>query len=230
MRRRRALAAVALALLGAVTSSRAVDIRGYLQTGSYATGVDSVVFHDSSGVPTTYPTHGWGGTPESEDSFDFIHVAAWPAIADLYSRVIPDSTVFNTYLRVFIPDTWYQVNIHPAWNEPYVMFTTNPHASVVGPAAARAAGLSLAPGRPNPFADRAAISFANDADGWLELAVLNAAGTRVKTLASGRFRAGTHLVVWPAADERHRAVPDGVYFCRLTDGKVILTHKLALQR
>jgi hypothetical protein len=230
MNKRHVVAAVALGLmLSAPAVVRAVDVRGYLQTGSYQTVVDSVIFTDSTGM-RAFNTRGWGGLPDIQDSFDFAHLAGWPGTALLCARVGSDTATYTTYVRTLVEDTWYTLNIHPAWEEPQVMFTTNPHAGIGGAVAVRTRGLSLSPGRPNPFADLATIGFANDVPGRLELVVMTATGARVRTLTAGLYAAGTHSLNWNACDERNHPAPNGVYFCRLVAGEAALTTRLVLQR
>lgn len=68
---------------------------------------------------------------------------------------------------------------------------------------------------PNPFSARAAIRFELPAAGRVSLAVYDAAGRRVGTLADGDFAAGKYLRSWDGrGDTGVRAAP-GVYFVRL---------------
>jgi len=60
------------------------------------------------------------------------------------------------------------------------------------------------------------------------VAVLDNAGRRVRTLAAG-FE-GSGEMTWDLSDEAGRAVPDGVYFCRLEAGARSVTRKLVVRR
>ena len=78
------------------------------------------------------------------------------------------------------------------------------------------AGLSLDAPAPNPSTGPARLSFALPAAGSAELAVFDAAGRRVRIIASGRFTPGDHLASWDGADESGARAPAGLYFARLS--------------
>ncbi len=82
--------------------------------------------------------------------------------------------------------------------------------------------------RPNPFNPTTAIAFELPSPGRAELAVYNAAGRRVATLASGVLDAGRHTAIWNGRNEAGDAVASGVYFFRLTAGDETTTRKAVL--
>ena len=76
-------------------------------------------------------------------------------------------------------------------------------------------GFELGQNYPNPFNPVTRIRFSLPADGDASLAVHNAFGQKVRTLADGRHRAGRYVVDWDGTDESGRAVASGVYHYRL---------------
>ncbi|MFZ5980386.1 MAG: T9SS type A sorting domain-containing protein, partial [Candidatus Zixiibacteriota bacterium] len=77
-------------------------------------------------------------------------------------------------------------------------------------------GFALSQNYPNPFNPSTVIEFTLVKQTRIELAVYNTLGQRVKTLASGRYAAGEHRVVWDGTDMASRRVASGIYLYRLT--------------
>ncbi|MBU1938029.1 T9SS type A sorting domain-containing protein [bacterium] len=73
--------------------------------------------------------------------------------------------------------------------------------------------ISLGYAYPNPFNASVAIPFELSKTTDIRLDVFNLLGQEVATLAAGRFPAGTHRMVWNAAN-----VNSGIYIIRLTGG------------
>jgi hypothetical protein len=69
--------------------------------------------------------------------------------------------------------------------------------------------------RPNPFKSHTQISYALPQAGNVSLRVYDITGRTVRTLASGRQKAGFYSVSWDARDSHGKQVPYGVYFYRL---------------
>lgn len=83
-------------------------------------------------------------------------------------------------------------------------------------------GIALA-AAPNPARGPLALRFALPRAMPVTLAIYDAAGRRVRTLADGMWPAGTQTVGWDARDRSGRAVPAGLYFARLAaDGRVLV--------
>ncbi|MCK4548176.1 MAG: immune inhibitor A [Candidatus Eisenbacteria sp.] len=68
---------------------------------------------------------------------------------------------------------------------------------------------------PNPFSDRALISFSLPARSRAEVSVYNVSGRLVRRLGDGVFEAGPHSLCWDGRDHLGQAVAGGVYFCRI---------------
>ncbi|MGH7725358.1 MAG: FG-GAP-like repeat-containing protein [Candidatus Eiseniibacteriota bacterium] len=77
------------------------------------------------------------------------------------------------------------------------------------------AGLSLSPGRPNPFRGATTLTFTLPRSGLAEVGVYDVAGRRVRTLLEGAIEAGTHALSWDGLDAGGRRAPAGTYFVRL---------------
>jgi predicted outer membrane repeat protein len=84
--------------------------------------------------------------------------------------------------------------------------------------------------RPNPFFPRTTLSFELPRSGPVRLAVYDAAGRFVRTLAEGTYAAGPHEKVWDGRDAQGRPLPSGVYFGRLEAGGVRNSRALVLTR
>ena len=76
---------------------------------------------------------------------------------------------------------------------------------------------------PNPFAGEAAVSFRLASAGPVDLSVFDAAGRRIRRLASGELPAGAHQLRWDGRDDGGNVLPRSMYFVRLAnrDGKKV---------
>ena len=81
---------------------------------------------------------------------------------------------------------------------------------------------------PNPFRDRAKITFSlTETDHVIvEICALN--GQVITTLADDIYSSGTHSVTWEAASEPDKLVGKGCYICRIVSSKEVITKKLIL--
>jgi flagellar hook assembly protein FlgD len=74
----------------------------------------------------------------------------------------------------------------------------------------------LYPNRPNPFNPRTSIRFSLASAGTAKLVIYDVTGREVRTLVNGPQTAGLHEVVWDGTRDDERALPSGVYWCRMT--------------
>jgi hypothetical protein len=74
---------------------------------------------------------------------------------------------------------------------------------------------AIEPARPNPFTDALSVPLSMESAATVQAAVYTADGRRLRTLADGRFAAGSHVLAWDGRDEAGRAVAPGVYFVRV---------------
>jgi hypothetical protein len=119
--------------------------------------------------------------------------------------------------------------LHDTWSMTFVSVVGVPGE---GPPAAET-GLALAAAGANPVRESTRLAFTLPRAGAIELALHDAAGRRIRTLAAGPHAAGRHVVAWDVLDAAGRRVPAGVYFARLaaSDGSgTAATTKLVVLR
>jgi hypothetical protein len=90
--------------------------------------------------------------------------------------------------------------------------------------------VALLPVRPNPARGPATLQFALPAVGHATLAIYDAAGRRVRTLACGVRPAGMHRLEWNLGDEGGAPVAPGLYFARLEAGAEVRLRRFAVVR
>ncbi len=83
---------------------------------------------------------------------------------------------------------------------------------------------------PNPFRQRTKITYHVKDEAPLLLEIYDLKGRKVRTLAEGRAKAGSHTLDWNGTDQAGKAVAGGVYFLRMTCGSYASTRKLMLLR
>lgn len=82
---------------------------------------------------------------------------------------------------------------------------------------------------PNPFNPCTTIAYELPAPGAVRLTIFDAKSRLVRRLAGpGMQAAGRHEAVWDGRSDSGKAMPSGVYFCRLEAGDHVQTIKLAL--
>jgi hypothetical protein len=89
---------------------------------------------------------------------------------------------------------------------------------------------ALESGRPNPFAALSDIRYALPVNTAIILAVYDATGTLVKTLAKGVAQAGYKSVRWDGRDNAGNPVPNGLYFVRMQTPQYSAMEKIVLTR
>jgi hypothetical protein len=90
-----------------------------------------------------------------------------------------------------------------------------PSGTTAAPLPATPRELALARIEPNPARGAMTLRFSLPRDGGATLAIFDASGRRVRTLARGWRAAGDHAIPWDGLDEGGRPVADGLYFVRL---------------
>jgi flagellar hook capping protein FlgD len=88
----------------------------------------------------------------------------------------------------------------------------------------------LRPCYPNPFNPETTIPYELADEGVVRITVHDAQGRLVRELLHAEKSAGQHWVFWPGKDERGRAAPSGVYFCRLEVGGTAVVKRMVLVR
>jgi len=108
-------------------------------------------------------------------------------------------------------------------------------ADATDPVASVGAGpeprFEIQPIRPHPARGEVTLRLELSAPAPVTVEVLDAAGRRVRTLASGReLEAGVHPIHWDGRDEAGAPRPGGIYWMRARTPDGALTRKLALLR
>lgn len=91
----------------------------------------------------------------------------------------------------------------------------------VGEAEVPERSLRLSPAHPNPFRDATTITYTLDHSAAVDLAVYDARGRRVHTLAAGEQQAGEHRVRWNGHADDGLRLAAGIYFARLLVAGVV---------
>ncbi len=81
---------------------------------------------------------------------------------------------------------------------------------------------------PNPFNTATQITYSIAEEVPVQLAVYDATGKLVRTLASGDMEPGVYTVRWDGTDEAGKQVPSGVYLCRIKAGSFSQTKRVWL--
>ncbi len=90
--------------------------------------------------------------------------------------------------------------------------------------------LSIHTSYPNPFGMATLIGFELGSDSDADISVFDVRGRKVRSLARGPVRKGTHQVSFDGMDDQNQQLPSGVYFCRLTAAGETVVRKLVLTR
>ena len=94
----------------------------------------------------------------------------------------------------------------------YALMALAPRGSVgVEPGIATTAGLALA-SEPNPFTSSTMVQLTVPTASHVRLAILDAAGRRVRTLRDQDLSAGRYAVAWDGRDDSGAPLPSGIYF------------------
>jgi hypothetical protein len=195
----------------AAPASGQIVITGFLKTGAEPVEIDSAYFQYGT-QDTWFTTPDWHCDPMASDTFVFPPFANFPSDVKLAAKFNGQPLVqdFPSPSRA----VWY-----PFWD---------PHD---GTQAMFDAPDGIEEDRRNPTGPYLVVnpSVVSDAaviltagTGCLEL--VDAAGNTVRTIrAAARVR-------WTADDDGGRALPGGIYFCRLTTGQTTTVRKLILAR
>ena len=105
-----------------------------------------------------------------------------------------------------------------------------PFGGVAEPGARDATMTTALAIEPNPVRSRATVSYSVRTDARVDLAVCDVTGRRVRTLVSGRQRAGEYQALWDARDDAQRRLPEGVYFVQLKSPERSLSRKVIVTR
>lgn len=83
---------------------------------------------------------------------------------------------------------------------------------------------------PNPFNPETRIQYQTPRDAQVSIDIYSVQGTKIRTLVSGFQAAGAYILTWNGKDEAGRAVPTGIYFCRMTSDGFQATQRMLLTK
>ena len=131
-----------------------------------------------------------------------------------------------------VPSGSYTYNISAIYYDEYESVLTDDFVlEVVDAGEVLPAGGAILHGNvPNPFNPTTAISFTIDNQGYVELAIYNVKGEKVRTLVNENLNADTHSVIWNGMDDNGRATASGVYFYKMKSGSFTSTKKMVLMK
>jgi hypothetical protein len=86
----------------------------------------------------------------------------------------------------------------------------------------------LAQNYPNPFNLSTTISFELPQAGFVNLAICNILGQRIRTLFTGNLTGGHHRVIWDGNNDSGDNVAGGIYFYRLRSGESAQARSMTL--
>ena len=89
---------------------------------------------------------------------------------------------------------------------------------------------SLSQNYPNPFNPSTNIAFDLPQNSYVRLSVFNILGQRIRTVASGDYPAGSHLLRWDGRADNGAEVSSGVYFYLLEAGDYRSAKKMLMVR
>jgi hypothetical protein len=88
--------------------------------------------------------------------------------------------------------------------------------------------MKLHQNHPNPFNPRTNIKFDLDRARHVKIVIYDIMGRKVTTMVDDFFNSGSYTVEWEAVDSDGRALPSGIYLCRMQSGFYGETIKISL--
>jgi hypothetical protein len=159
---------------------------------------------------------------------DFVAILRWRSASPTSPAVGADSTA-GSAVRSYSYDGKF------GWFK-YPMFDWLIRAAVESPTGVIEIGSTLPvsfeldQNFPNPFNPSTRIAFALNEPANVTLSVYNLLGQKVRMLVDEQMQAGSYAVDFDARDMSGHALPSGLYFYRLDDGRQRQTKKMILMR
>jgi len=212
----------ALLVFVAPLADASVQITGVLSTGSHEVTIDQAEFTDEGGGMNTFPTPNWQGESMTVDTFAFPPIDYPPMQVDLMLAV--DGIPASVSIPNLVPDTWFVIPSTPT--EAMVEFFWSSGIEENGRRPSEPGGLTV---RPGIITGTATVRAGHVGIGRCAAEIYDALGNRVRTLVlqpSGAAASAT----WNGDDDQGRRLPEGIYYCRLTDAVGPAVRKLTLTR
>lgn len=147
-----------------------------------------------------------------------------PEAANLVAA-LPDTGYIDNSASPYV---WYKLTAVDAHGNESPVATLSPQQISGVPGDGVSMATALAGAVPNPFNPSTVISYSLGRPEVVRLAVYDAAGRLVRTLAGGAEVAGQHQVRWDGTTDDGSRAASGVYFCRLDAGAFSDTRRLTL--
>jgi hypothetical protein len=137
-----------------------------------------------------------------------------------FTDTVPGDGNYYYFIRLL------QTDFDRTWSSP-IWVTVSGVTGIAGGLGARGQ-VELLANHPNPFNPITSIEYSLPSKMTVDLAVFDATGRRVKTLARGERVAGPHTAVWDGTDDHGNDVASGVYLSRLETSAAVLSRKMVL--
>jgi len=148
-----------------------------------------------------------------------------PALGDYY-KLLPDGS-WDLQYEAEGYETAVVQDVQVVWGVPTVLdVTLAPEGTGVETGAPSATALLGA--YPNPFNPRTTLRLRLAVAGRCELGIYDSNGRFVRSLVSGELAAGEHEIAWDGRDAAGRPASGGIYFARLSAGRLSSSTKLVL--
>ncbi|MFO7650369.1 MAG: FlgD immunoglobulin-like domain containing protein [bacterium] len=200
------------------------NIASVLQTGDLPMTVDSVEFRGAL-ITEVVVTTGFGGDPETEDTFRFSSRVAWPERGVTVFYTVDGNRRDPVVIDSLEEDLLYELPGNPQDAPGRIKFL---RGGAVGEGARVALPVRVSVA-PNPLVTSSTVRLAVRRAGDLRVEVYDGTGQVVRVLSSGRAAPGHVVLNWDGADSAGVRVSTGVYFVRAAlDGsrslaKVVVT-------
>lgn len=132
------------------------------------------------------------------------------------------------YVDVGPGGSWYKLSAVDVHGNESAFVTLSPDGTLNAPGPGLPAALAFAVASANPARDGARFALALPRDAEVIVAIYDAGGRLVESLARGALPAGTHALTWSGRDRSGRAVEAGLYFARAAVEGRVLVRRIAL--
>ncbi|NQU33580.1 MAG: T9SS type A sorting domain-containing protein [Bacteroidetes bacterium] len=79
---------------------------------------------------------------------------------------------------------------------------------------------------PNPFKSITKIEYELSYSDFVNLAIFNISGQKIKDLVNQKQTAGRYQVVWNGTDQKGKSIPNGLYFYKISSGDFLKVKKM----
>jgi hypothetical protein len=155
-----------------------------------------------------------------------LSAAAVPPQSSIAISIVGDSVLSKSGYRGL--SVWPNQETEPGTYVIRVQARNGVWASTLEDTLVYAVSYYLGPAMPSPSRGSTVISYGLPVESPVSLKIYDLYGRRIRSLVSGREKAGYHKVSWDGRAEGGRGVSTGVYFYRLTAGSFSATRKLAV--